>query len=74
MLRDLREKRRWTQSELADRLHTSRRTVNSLGRGKRTPNLMLAFRIAAVLKRPVEELFRSPPRRLGAVSEEQRRA
>jgi len=53
----LRAERRWTQAELAERLHVSRQTINALETGKYAPGLPLAFRIARLFGRPVEEVF-----------------
>lgn len=53
----LRAERRWTQAELADRLNVSRQTINALETGKYAPGLPLAFRIAHLFGRPVEEVF-----------------
>ena len=60
-LRKLRSERAWTQSDLAARLEISRQTVNALERGRRSPSLTLAFRIATLFQRPVDEIF-SPGR------------
>ena len=53
----LRAERRWTQAELAERLHVSRQTINALETGKYAPGLPLAFRIARLFALPVEEVF-----------------
>ena len=53
----LRAEQRWTQAELAERLHVSRQTINALETGKYAPGLPLAFRIARLFGRPVEEVF-----------------
>ncbi len=53
----LRAERRWTQAELAERLHVSRQTINALETGKYAPGLPLAFRIARLFGRAVEEVF-----------------
>jgi len=56
-LRVLRAERDWTQADLAERLSVSRQTVNALENGKYDPSLPLAFRIARVFRRPIEEIF-----------------
>lgn len=56
-LRRLRAERGWTQADLADRLEVSRQSVNAIENGKYDPSLPLAFRIAAVFDRPIEDLF-----------------
>ena len=53
----LRAERRWTQAELAERLKVSRQTINALETGKYAPGLLLAFRIARLFDKPVEEVF-----------------
>ena len=47
----------WSQQRLADELGVSRQTVISLEKGRHDPSLALAFRLAAVLGRPIEQLF-----------------
>jgi putative transcriptional regulator len=56
-LRVLRAERDWSQAELADRLGVSRQTVNALETGKYDPSLPLAFRIARLFDRMIEEIF-----------------
>lgn len=56
-LRELRAARKWSQADLADRLDVSRQTVNSIENGRYDPSLPLAFRIAEVFARPLEEIF-----------------
>jgi putative transcriptional regulator len=56
-LRRLREERGWTQGVLADRLGVSRQTVNALETGRYDPSLPLAFRVARLFGRSLEELF-----------------
>lgn len=53
----LRAERGWSQGDLADRLGVSRQTVNALERGRYDPSLPLAFRIAAVFERRIDEIF-----------------
>lgn len=56
-LRELRASRNWSQAELAQHLGVSRQTVNAIETGKYDPSLPLAFRIARLFKRPIEEIF-----------------
>ncbi len=56
-LKDLRGERNWSQKELAERLDVSRQSVNAIETGKYDPSLPLAFRIADVFARPIEEIF-----------------
>ncbi len=57
LIRQLRTERGWTQADLAGQLEVSRQTVNSLEQGRYDPSLPLAFRIARVLDRTIEEIF-----------------
>ena len=56
-LRDLRADRGWSQGDLAERLGVSRQTVNAIENEKYDPSLPLAFQIARLFRRPIEELF-----------------
>lgn len=56
-LRVLRAERNWSQAELADELGVSRQTVNALETGKYDPSLPLAFKIARLFDRMIEEIF-----------------
>ncbi len=56
-LRVLRAERGWTQADLAGRLEVSRQTVHAIEREKYDPSLSLAFRIARVFGRAIEEIF-----------------
>lgn len=53
----LRGERDWSQGDLAERLGVSRQTVNALERGRYDPSLPLAFKIAAVFGRRIEDIF-----------------
>ena len=46
-----------TQQELADRVGITRQTVISLEKEKYYPSLELAFKIAGVFGKPLEEVF-----------------
>lgn len=56
-LRALREGQGWSQGELAERLEVSRQTINALETGKYDPSLPLAFRIARLFARRIEDVF-----------------
>lgn len=56
-LRELRTERGWSQGDLAERLGVSRQTVNAIETGKYDPSLPLAFRIARLFRRPIEDVF-----------------
>ena len=62
-LRVLRAERNWSQQDLAERLEVSRQSVNAIETGKYDPSLPLAFRIAELFDRSIEDVFESPSRR-----------
>jgi len=59
-LKVLRAGRNWSQGDLAERLGVSRQSVNAIETGKYDPSLPLAFRIAELFDRTIEEVFSSP--------------
>jgi putative transcriptional regulator len=56
-LRVLRAEREWSQADLAELTDVSRQTINALETGKYDPSLPLAFKIAAVFGKRIEEIF-----------------
>ena len=56
-LRVLRAERGWSQQDLAERLAVSRQSVNAIETGKYDPSLPLAFRIAELFERSIEDIF-----------------
>ncbi len=56
-LKVLRAERDWTQADLAQRLEVSRQTINAIETGKFDPSLPLAFRIAHLFDRTIEQIF-----------------
>ena len=56
-LRELRTAKDWSQSDLADKLGVSRQTINAIETEKYDPSLPLAFKVARLFKRPIEEIF-----------------
>ena len=56
-LRELRASKGWSQGELASRLSVSRQTINAIETGKYDPSLPLAFSIARLFGRSIEEIF-----------------
>ena len=56
-LRQLRAERGWSQAFLAEQLDVSRQSVNATETGKYDPSLPLAFRIARLFERSIEEIF-----------------
>ncbi len=47
-----------TQEELAEKLQVSRQTVIAIERGNYTPSVLLALKIAAFFRVPVEHIFK----------------
>lgn len=56
-MRDLREAKGWSQQELGDRLGVSRQTIIAIEKGKYDPSLPLAFAIARLFSRRIEDVF-----------------
>jgi putative transcriptional regulator len=56
-LRVLRAEREWSQADLAARLKVSRQTINAIETGKYDPSLPLAFQLAGVFERRIEDIF-----------------
>lgn len=46
-----------TQQELADRVGVTRQTINAIEAAKYSPSLEVAFKIATVFERPIQEVF-----------------
>lgn len=57
LLKSLRAERDWSQADLADKLGVSRQTVNAIETEKYDPSLPLAFKIAELFERKIEEIF-----------------
>ncbi len=53
----LRTERGLTQEELAEGISVSRQTVIAIEKGDYTPSVLLALKIAAFFKKPVEDIF-----------------
>jgi len=51
-----------TQAELADRIGVTRQTVIAIERGRYSPSLEMAFKIARVFRVPLDDVFRYPDR------------
>jgi len=56
-LKVLRAERNWSQADLADKLDVSRQTVNAIETEKYDPSLPLAFKIAKLFGKTIEEIF-----------------
>jgi putative transcriptional regulator len=57
LVRELRTERGWTQGALADRLDVSRQTIYAIETGVFDPSLPLAFAIAELFGKRIEEIF-----------------
>lgn len=57
MLKTLRQELNWSQAQLAEKLDVSRQTVNAIETGKYDPSLPLAFKIANLFERKIEDIF-----------------
>lgn len=55
-VKELRNRHKLTQQQLADRVHVSARTIISIEKEQYSPSLMLAYRMAEVFGVTVEEL------------------
>jgi putative transcriptional regulator len=47
-----------TQGDLGDKVGVTRQTIAAIEQGKYSPSLEVAFRIAQVFGKPLEEVFR----------------
>lgn len=56
-LKVLRAERDWSQADLAARLGVSRQTINAIETEKYDPSLPLAFAIAKLFGKLIEEVF-----------------
>ena len=57
-LRVLRAELDWTQEDVAQKLGVSRQAVIAIEKEKYDPSLPLAFRIARLFDKPIEEIFK----------------
>lgn len=57
MLKELRAQNGLTQADLAERLGVSRQTIIAIESSRYDPSLPLAFAIARVFGRKIEEIF-----------------
>lgn len=60
-LRVLRAEYDWTQEDLARRLGISRQAVIAIEKEKYDPSLPLAFKIARLFKKRIEDIFLESP-------------
>jgi putative transcriptional regulator len=57
MIKELREEQSLTQESLAKIVDVTRQTILFMEKGKYNPSLRLAWKIARVFDRPIEEVF-----------------
>jgi len=57
IIKALRAERGWSQAALADQLGVSRQSVNAIETGKYDPSLPLAFAIARLFGKSIEDIF-----------------
>ncbi len=57
-VREVRTDLKMTQDELAERVQATRQTIIAIEKGNYVPSVLLALRIAAILNKQVEEIFR----------------
>lgn len=56
-LKDLRAEQGWSQAKLGELLNISRQSVNAIETGRYDPSLPLAFKIARLFERSIEDIF-----------------
>ena len=56
-LKVLRAERDWSQAKLGAKLDVSRQTINAIETGRYDPSLPLAFKIARLFERSIEDVF-----------------
>ena len=56
-IKELRARLNLTQDELAEKVGVTRQTLLYLEKGKYNPSLVLAYKVAGVLKSTIEEVF-----------------
>lgn len=47
----------WSQAEVANQLGVSRQTINAIETGRYDPSLPLAFKIAVLFEKSIEDIF-----------------
>lgn len=57
-VRELRDRRGWTQQELADEVGVSRQSINSIECDRYVPSLELALTFARVFRTSTDDIFR----------------
>jgi putative transcriptional regulator len=59
-LKDIRLQNNMTQQDLADSLDVSRQSINAIERGRYSPSIELALKMAKLFHIPVEDIFALP--------------
>ena len=59
-IRVLRAEQRWSQAHLAEKVGVSRQAVIAIESGKYDPSLPLAFKLARIFGRSIEDVFLMP--------------
>jgi putative transcriptional regulator len=67
-LRVLRAEKEWSQAELAETVGVTRQCINAIETNKYEPGLDLAFKIARVFGKNIEEVFIYPEGEQGSPS------
>ena len=57
LVRELRAAKSSSQGRLAEELGVSRQTINAIETEKYDPSLPLAFKLARLFRKPIEEIF-----------------
>ena len=58
-----------TQQDLAERVGVTRQTINAIELGKYSPSLEVAFKIARVFGKPLEDVFSYPEQSSGKTTD-----
>jgi putative transcriptional regulator len=56
-LREMRADKGWSQADLAEKLKVSRQSVNAIETGRYDPSLPLAFKLARLFGKAIEDIF-----------------
>jgi putative transcriptional regulator len=54
----LRATKKWSQADLGEQLDVSRQTINAIETEKYDPSLPLAFKIAQIFNKKIEDIFK----------------
>ncbi len=56
-IKQLRSEKNYTQEDLAEKVEVTRQTIIAIEKNKYVPSLALAYKIAKVFKKPIEDIF-----------------